>query len=100
MSGEKIHVPVEALSEFCRKHRVRLLAFFGSVLREDFAPTSDVDVLVEFGPGEGPSLLDFAGIQIELGELLGREVHLHTPTMLPPRWRERVRRDAWVQYAA
>jgi uncharacterized protein len=92
----RILLPVDMIAAWC----VRRLAFFGSVLREDFSPTSDVDVLVAFLPGKGPSLLGFAGMQMELSEMLGREVHLHTPAMLSSRWRARVEREARVQYAA
>ena len=51
MTKAKIHIPNEEISDFCRRHRIRRLAFFGSVLRDDFQPDSDVDVLVEFEPG-------------------------------------------------
>lgn len=95
-----IDIPERAIADLCRRYHVRQLGFFGSVLRSDFGPSSDVDVLVEFEPGKGPSLLGFAGMQLELAELLGRDVHLHTAAMLPPRWRERVRSEAVVQYAA
>jgi len=95
-----IDVPAERLAEFCRRYHVRTLAFFGSVLRDDFGPSSDVDVLIEFQPELGPSLLGFAGMQLEMTEMLGREAHLHTPAMLSPRWREQIRREAKVQYAA
>lgn len=100
MRASGLHIPDDRIEDFCRRHRIRYFAFFGSVLGEDFMINSDVDVLVEFAPGSGPSLLDFAGMQTELTDILGREVHLHTPTMLPPRWRDRIRQDAWVQYAA
>ena len=51
---EKVRIPEEKLAQFCRKHHIRKLALFGSVLRDDFAATSDVDVLVEFEPGHTP----------------------------------------------
>lgn len=95
-----INIPELETAAFCRRQSIRSLALFGSILTDEFGPGSDIDVLVEFEPSAGPSLLDFAGMQSELSELWGRAVHLHTPAMLSPRWRERVRREARVQYAA
>lgn len=71
---------------------------FGSILREGFGPDSDVDVLVEFEPGRTPGL-DFFGIEIELGELLGREVDLNTPNSLSRYFREQVLAEARTVYA-
>lgn len=77
MSGKiRIEIPSEKIAEFCRKHRIRKLAFFGSVLRKDFRPDSDVDLLVDFGPDAKPSLFDLVDIQDELSALLGRKVDL------------------------
>lgn len=95
-----IDIPGDKIADFCRRHGVSKLALFGSILRDDFRPNSDIDVLVEYPPGRTPSLLRFAGQQMELTALLGREVHLHTPPMLPPRSREQLRSTARVQYAA
>ena len=95
----KIPVDRERLAELCRRHDIRKLAFFGSVLREDFAPDSDVDVLVEFEPGR-PVGLRFIRVQDELSELLGgRRVDLVTPKFLNHRIRDRVLAEAEVQYA-
>lgn len=77
MEKIKIHVPRERLAEFCRKNHIRKLAFFGSVLREDFGPHSDVDVLVEFEEGKTPGFA-FFGLQEELKALFNRDVDLHT----------------------
>ena len=88
-----------AIAEFCRRHHVRRLAFFGSVLRDDFRPDSDVDVLVEFEPGHVPGFA-FFDLQEELGRLLGRKVDLHTPGSLSRYFRERVVREAQDQYVA
>jgi len=66
----------EQIARLCRKHRVRSLAFFGSVLRDDFRPDSDVDVLVEFEPDARPSLFDLAEMSEELREVEGRDVDL------------------------
>jgi predicted nucleotidyltransferase len=70
----RIEMPREALAEFCRKHHVRKLALFGSVLRDDFRPDSDVDVLVEFEPGTRAGYLKLAGMELELSEFVGRKV--------------------------
>jgi predicted nucleotidyltransferase len=86
------------LADFCQRHRVKRLSFFGSILRDDFRPDSDVDVLVEFNPGQTPSLLTLGGMQQELNSLFGREVDLKTPGFLSPEIRERVRREAEVAY--
>ena len=77
MSKIKIKVPRKKLTAFCRKYRIQKLAFFGSVLREDFKPTSDVDVIVEFEKGYTPGLAFFA-MPEELKEIFGREVDLLT----------------------
>ncbi|MBI4214135.1 MAG: nucleotidyltransferase domain-containing protein [Chloroflexi bacterium] len=66
----------QKLADFCRLHNIQKLWLFGSVLREDFRPDSDIDVLVEFTPGARLSLGDFVRVQRELGQMLGREVDL------------------------
>jgi predicted nucleotidyltransferase len=92
-------VTAEQIAAFCRKHHIRWLAVFGSVLREDFGPDSDVDVLVEFEPGHVPGFA-FFGIQDELSQLFGRQVDLGTPRSLS-RWiKARVLADAKVLYDA
>lgn len=87
------------VTSFCRRNRIRRLALFGSVLREDFRPDSDVDVLIEFEPGHTPGLRFFA-MQEELSQILGRKVDLHTPKFLSRYFRDRVIQEAEVQYAA
>ena len=72
----RIPVPMDAIDAFCRKWNVRELSLFGSVLREDFSPQSDVDVLVEFEPGTSRSLFDLVEMRDELRTLFGREVDL------------------------
>jgi len=72
----QIDVDNERIAAFCRKHHIVKLAFFGSVLRDDFRPDSDVDVLVWFDPGHIPSLFGIAGMEIELTDILGRKVDL------------------------
>ena len=95
----RIRVDKQRIAEFCRRHRVRRLALFGSVLREDFALDSDVDVLVEFEDGHVPGLAFFA-MEHELTEILGRKVDLNTPQFLSPHFRDDVVAAAEEQYAA
>ena len=88
----------EELAAFCRRHHIRKLAFFGSVLRDDFGPDSDIDVLVEFEPGRAVGLLRLAGMELELSELLGRKVDLRTAADLSRYFRQQVLDSAQVQY--
>jgi predicted nucleotidyltransferase len=89
------------LADFCRRHHIRKLAFFGSVLRDDFRPDSDVDVLVEFEPGHVPGLFKLAAMEQELTALLGgRPVDLRTLQDLSKYFRNEVAATAEVQYAA
>jgi predicted nucleotidyltransferase len=89
----------ERIAEFCRKHHIKKLAIFGSALRPDFREDSDIDVLVEFEPDHVPGLAFFA-MQDELSEILGRKVDLNTPQCLSKYFREKVIKEAVVQYAA
>ena len=95
----KIEVDKSRIAGFCRQHRIRRLAFFGSVLRSDFSSHSDVDVLVEFEDAHVPGLAFFA-MEKELSEILGYKVDLNTPQFLSPYFREDVMAEAEVQYAA
>ena len=88
-----------ALTALCRRHRIRRLALFGSVLKGTARPDSDIDLLVEFEPGLAPGLLGISSIEIELGQLLGRTVDLRTADDLSPHFREEVLRQAQVAYA-
>jgi len=99
MGRRRIDVPKDRIADFCRKHHIRKLALFGSVLREDFRPDSDVDVLVEFEPGHTVGLLRMAGLELELSELIGRKVDLRTPAELSRYFRDEVVRSSEVQYA-
>jgi uncharacterized protein len=94
----KVKFPKRKIADFCRRHHIRKLAVFGSALREDFRPDSDLDVLVEFDPKHTPGLA-FFGIEQELSELLGRKVDLNTPQFLSPYFRDKVLAEAEVQYA-
>jgi predicted nucleotidyltransferase len=96
--SSRIPVDRRRISEFCRKHHIRRLSLFGSVLRDDFRPDSDVDVLVTFEPGQviGLRIVD---IEDELAQLLGRRVDLVSEKYLNHRIRDRVLSAAEVQYA-
>lgn len=95
-----VAVPEQAIAAFCRRHGIRRLAFFGSALRPDFRPDSDVDVLVEFETGRTVGYLTLSAMEIELGELLARRVDLRTPAELSRYFRDDVLREAEVCYAA
>ncbi len=94
-----ITVPREALAAVCREHGIRWLAVYGSALRGDFRPDSDVDVLVEFETDRTPGLFGMARIERQLSAVLGRTVDLRTPEDLSPYFRGRVLAEAEVQYA-
>ncbi len=95
----RIEIPKETLVEFCRRNHIRRLAFFGSVLRDDFTPESDVDVLVEFEPGARVGLR-FFGMERELSEILKHKVDLNTPGFLSKYFRDDVIAQAEVLYDA
>jgi hypothetical protein len=99
MTRVRIDIPQADLAAFCRRHHVRRLAVFGSVLRDDFRPDSDVDMLVEFEPGHVPGLAFFR-MQQELSELLGRPAEPHTPRFLSPHFRDEALQEAEVLYDA
>jgi predicted nucleotidyltransferase len=90
-------VPQAKIAAFCRRNSIRKLALFGSVLRDDFTPDSDVDVLVEFEPGHTPGLAFFR-MQRELSEILGRKADLNTAKDLSPYFRQQVLDEAEVLY--
>jgi hypothetical protein len=100
MGKSRIDIPKERVADFCRRNRIRRLALFGSVLRDDFGPASDVDVLVEFEVGARVGLLRLAGMEIELGEMLGHKVDLNTPGFLSDYFLAQVLAEAQVQYDA
>ncbi|MBP6822555.1 MAG: nucleotidyltransferase family protein [Acidobacteria bacterium] len=93
----RINIDQSEIEDFCRRSNIRRLAFFGSVLREDFRPDSDVDVLVEFEPQHVPGLAFFS-LEAELSRLLGRKVDLNTPQFLSPEIRSLVEQEAEIQY--
>ena len=95
-----IQLPLEKIADFCKKNRIRKLSLFGSALKGKLRKDSDIDLLVEFQPGETPSLLDLARMERELSTLLdGRKVDLRTPNELSRYFRDEVLSSASVQYA-
>ena len=94
-------IPKESLDTFCRSNGIRRLSVFGSALRSDFRPDSDIDVLVEFDAERIPGLLGMAHMERELSALLGgRKVDLRTPEDISRYFRKQVLAEAEVQYAA
>ena len=94
-----IEIPRDQIADFCRRHRVRKLALFGSVLRDDFSPSSDIDVLVEFEPGTRMGLRFFT-LQEELSRILRRKVDLNTEGFLSRYFRDDVLAEAETIYDA
>jgi predicted nucleotidyltransferase len=95
----KIDIPKDEIAAFCQRNRIRKMALFGSVLRDDFAAESDVDVLIEFEPGTRVGLRFFA-LEQELSELLGRQVDLTTVGFLSRYFRDQVVAEAEPLYVA
>jgi len=99
MIHKDLNIPVERIEAFCLKHHIRKISLFGSFLREDFGPESDVDFLVEFEPGHIPGLIGITKMEMELSELLnGRKVDLRMLGDLSRYFREEVRATAIPQY--
>lgn len=97
MNRHRLKVPKDKIADFCRRNHIRKLSLFGSILRDDFGPDSDVDVLVEFEQGHVPGLAFFA-MERELSKILGRKVDLNTPGFLSPYFRKAVLAMAAMQY--
>jgi predicted nucleotidyltransferase len=97
----RIDIPAKEIEAFCRRWDVIELALFGSVVRDDFRPDSDVDVMVKFAPGVGKDLFDFVDMRDELEAIFGRKVDLiKHGTVENPYRRESIMRDLTVVYAA
>ncbi|MEG4243020.1 nucleotidyltransferase family protein [Microcoleus sp. Pol10_D6] len=95
----QIAIPKEEIAQFCQRHYICKLSLFGSVLRDDFTPESDVDFLVEFEPGKTPGYFKIVSMEMELSELLeGRKIDLRTLNELSVYFRDRVMAEAVVQY--
>ena len=97
MKYHGFEVPKDQNADFCRRHGIRKLALFGSVLREDFGVDSDIDVLIEFQPYVRVGLRFFA-MERELSALLGRKMDLNTPGFLSKYFRDKILAEAEVQY--
>jgi len=93
-----IDLPRSEIEALCKRHHIRRLSVFGSVLRDDFGPQSDVDMLVEFEPAVSAGYFTLVSIQLELAELIGRDVDLLTSGALNPRFRDKVLAGAEVVY--
>jgi len=99
MNG-KLAIDKDKVADFCRRHRIQRLAVFGSALRDDFGPDSDVDVLVDFEPGHVPGFFRLSDMAEELSaHFAGRQVDLRTPEDLSRYFRDKVVAQAEVQYA-
>jgi hypothetical protein len=94
-----IEIPRDKIKSFCKKHHIHKLSFFGSVLRDDFTPDSDVDVLAEFEPNQVVGFFRLSSMEMELSEILGYKVDLRTPAELSRYFRKEVIESAEVQYA-
>ncbi|MGB5163560.1 MAG: nucleotidyltransferase family protein [Thermoanaerobaculia bacterium] len=99
MNQRILNVDQRRLAELCQLHGIRRLAVFGSATRDELGPDSDIDLLVEFIPGQEPGL-EFIAIQDELSSLVGREVDLNTPGFLSRHFRDRVTAEAIPIYEA
>ena len=99
MNYHGVEIPKDKIADFCRRHHIRRLSLFGSILRDDFHPESDIDVLVEFQPGIRVGLRFFS-IERDLSDLIGHKVDLNTPGFLSKYFRDEVLVEAEVQYDA
>lgn len=97
MGTSAIDISPQQIEAFCQRYHICSLAFFGSIVREDFDSDSDVDILVEFEPGHIPGL-DFFLIEAELSQLLKRKVDLQTPNFLSPEIRQSALAEAVIAY--
>lgn len=93
----QIQIPPEEIADFCVRHHIRRMSLFGSVVRDDFRPESDIDVLVEFEDGRTPGL-EFFAMEDQLSRILGKRVDLNTPGGLHRFIRKSVLEDAQVIY--
>jgi uncharacterized protein len=97
MPVSSVAIDPERIAEFCGRHHIARLSLFGSVLRDDFGPESDVDVLIESEPGHTPGW-EFFGMEVELSEMIGRKVDLNTPGFLSRYFRDEVKAGALPIY--
>lgn len=99
-SNANIDIPHERVANYCRENHIHKLSFFGSVLGDDFGPESDVDVLVEFEPEQGPGFLGLARMERELSAIIKKKVDLRTLGELSRYFRDDVVKTAELEYAA
>jgi predicted nucleotidyltransferase len=100
MIAPGIVLPEAAIADICRRHQVRELSIFGSAVRGELRPDSDIDLLVDYFPSARPSLFDLIGMTDELSNLLGRKVDLGVKRALKPRYKGHILAEAHVIYAA
>lgn len=100
MMSPNLPISDDALREFCARHHIRSLKLFGSALRDDFTPESDIDLLVEFMPETRMGFFGFHEVEAALTELLGRRVDLNTADSLSQYFREEVLAEAKTLYVA
>ena len=98
MKSSRINFKEEQISDFCKRNHIKKLALFGSILRDDFRPDSDIDVLVTFDRSVPIGLFEIIGMEMELTEMIGRKVDLRTPNELSDYFRDEVLSEAEVQY--
>jgi predicted nucleotidyltransferase len=93
-------IPKDKLIVFCKKNHIRKLSIFGSAIRGELQPDSDIDLLVEFEQDHTPGLFSIIKMEMELAEMLGRKVDLRTPEDLSRYFRDEVMQNAQIQYQA
>jgi hypothetical protein len=98
MKPERVNLTKEQIAEFCQRNYIKKFAFFGSILRDDFRPDSDIDILVDFDQEAKMDLIRMAEIEIELSDIIGKKVDLRTPQDLSKYFRDKVITEAEVQY--
>ncbi len=98
MVNKQLMIPSSQLSDFCQRYPIKRLLLFGSALRDEFGPESDIDILVEFEPGARISLFDMVTMEMELTEMFGRKVDFRTPQELSRYFRQKVLDTAEVLY--
>lgn len=100
MINAQIAIPQSEIAAFCQRYPIRRLSLFGSVLRNDFSPESDIDVLVEFEPNAGIGYFELVAMQDRLSTTLGREIDLLTPDAISHNFRQEVLEATQVIYAS
>jgi uncharacterized protein len=98
MREDKVNLTKEQIADFCKKNHIKKFAFFGSVLRDDFRPDSDIDILVDLEPGAPIGLFEMADMELQLSDMVGRKVDLRTPQDLSKYFRNKVIEEAEVLY--